>query len=171
MRVKSRWKNPEKYKDYSSTTNVNLNQTGSSNGGTETESENASTTASILTDPAITTQLQIPNGRATLLNQVQSNTRNSQMIPTGMVQMTNHQGETRVIPLYQARQYMQVARQNTRNSFGFGQVSKNNYSKAKIENKNKISKNVKSVAREKMKKLPIARAGKIQAHNHVIVSE
>src|SRR6056300_823722 len=93
------------------------------------------------------------------------------MIPTGMVQMTNHQGETRVIPLYQAWQYMQVARQNTRNSFGFGQVSRNNYGKNKIENKNKISKNVKSVAREKMKKIPIARAGKIQAHNHIIVSE
>ena len=171
MRVKSKWKNPDKYKDYSSTTTVNLNQTGSSNGGTENESENASTTASILTDPAITTQLQIPNGRAASLNQVQSNTGSSQMIPTGMVQMTNHQGETRVIPLYQARQYMQVARQSTRNSFGFAQVSRNDYRKTKIENKNEISKNVKSVAREKMKKSPIARAGKIQAHNHVIVSE
>ena len=55
MRVKSKWKSPDKYEDYSLTTNVNLNQTGSSNNGTEMESENTSTTASILTDPAMTT--------------------------------------------------------------------------------------------------------------------
>ena len=112
------------------------------------------------------------------MNQVQLGTGNSQIIATGMVQMTNHQGETRVIPLYQARQYMQVARQNTKKTFGFGQVSGRNDGKTKIEIKNKISKNVKSISREKMKKMSISqssgtvRAGQnIQSQNHVIIGE